>query len=36
MPVMLEAQSARGWLDESEGGLDDLMDKLEVRVADLP
>ena len=36
MPVMLEAQSARDWLDESEGGLDDLMDELEVRAADLP
>ena len=36
MPVMLEAQSARDWLDESESGPDDLMDKLEVRAADLP
>ena len=36
MPVMLEAQSARGWLDESEVSLDKLMDKLVVTAANLP
>lgn len=35
MPVILNPQSAQGWLDKPEGSLDYLMDELQAEAADL-